>query len=516
LSIKPYKISLFIFLILLVLFGLTFLSKADGIKNKVKSEQGFTLGSISIKYPTKNHFLKIKNDSIITLADVKAVTQSIIPIEEEPVSLEKVDTLTLKIKKDSILSEPFAKKPQFAINLAKIDTTKIRRIQYPKGHKNFVEKLQQSFNSNNCRIIHYGDSQLEGDRITSYLRNRLQGLYGGNGPGFIPIKQVYHQLSGKVTCSENWERYARFDRSKPKFSHHKYGAYLSVSRFTPFTKSLSDSLSKTFILDTISKATIDIGKSLKSYRNFRVFNQIGLHYGNATHPTSIKVFNNGALIQMDTLITDKQYHLYQINLHTTPSNLHIELEGKVSPDFYGLTLDSNKGIQIDNVAMRGASGTFFTKTDSKTFADMNKTLNPKLILLQYGGNTVPYLKDSLGVQRYGRYISSQIKWIKKRTHQAQVLFIGPTDMCTTVNGKMETYPLLPYLNQVLMQNCLKNNTAYWSMFDAMGGKGAMKIWVDEKLAGSDYTHFTAKGTKVISELLFTSLYLDLMKTKHDE
>jgi hypothetical protein len=41
----------------------------------------------------------------------------------------------------------------------------------------------------------------------------------------------------------------------------------------------------------------------------------------------------------------------------------------------------------------------------------------------------------------------------------------------------------------------------------------MKHWVDQKLAGSDYTHFSSSGTKVVSELFFVALYLDLMALK---
>ena len=72
-----------------------------------------------------------------------------------------------------------------------------------------------------------------------------------------------------------------------------------------------------------------------------------------------------------------------------------------------------------------------------------------------------------------------MNWIKKRIKGVKVLFIGPTDMATSVNGQMETYPLLPYLNERLIATCLDNDVAYWNMYEAMGGKGAMKIWVDQ-------------------------------------
>jgi len=49
------------------------------------------------------------------------------------------------------------------------------------------------------------------------------------------------------------------------------------------------------------------------------------------------------------------------------------------------------------------------------------------------------------------------------------------------------------------------------MFDAMGGINSMKHWVDQKLASSDYTHFSPSGTKVVSELFFLALFMDLIR-----
>lgn len=508
-KVKPIQIAVFLILTLIVLFGLTFLSKEGVVKNKGKEESGFSYSGLLIKFPTANHFLQVKEDSIATLQEVKAVTTSVIPVqEEEPVAIEEL------IKKDTLKIVEKLDPPKKHIDFSTIDTTKIQRISYPESVPNFVEQLKKKFNSKSCRVVHYGDSQLEGDRITSYLRNRFQGMYGGNGPGFIPVKQVYEQLSAVVVPSENWKRYALFDRTQKKMEHRKYGTYMSVSRFTPYVDKELDTIPVDSL--KLQKATITISKSNKTYRRFRKFHQIGLHYGNASQPVTIKVFNDEALIQKDSLITDAEYHQYKIMLTSTPTNLRIELEGKVSPDFYGLTLDSGKGIQIDNVAMRGASGTIFRKANAENYARMTRELNPKLIMMQYGGNTIPYLKDSAAVNNYGKNIIGQIQWIQRNAKKAQVLFVGPTDMATSVNGEMVTYPLLPYLNETLKKNCLNNGVAYWSMYNAMGGKGSMKLWVDEKLAGSDYTHFTPKGTKIISELLFTSLYLDLKNGNEDD
>ncbi|MBP2830778.1 lipase [Aquimarina sp. U1-2] len=496
-KIKPIQISLFILCVLGGLFALMFLSEQGGMQEAQLQDDGFSYANFAIKYPTYRTFLDLnqKEDSSITRQDVIKVTEIVTPLEIETVENEgKIAAV-----------QPIQKLPDFS----KIDTTQLVRIKYPENNPGFAKELQQKLSSRSCRIIHYGDSQIEGDRITAYLRNRLQHMYGGSGPGFIPLIPVYRQISAMIEPSEHWERYAVFDPTKKKFSHRKYGAYLSISRFTKYQSEPLDSIA----LDSlpIVKASVQIGKSKKTYAKFRRFTNIRLHYGNCNYPVKISVFSDGELIQQDSLLADGRYHQYKIKTLKTPSNLRIEFEGKISADFYGLTLDGGSRVQIDNVAMRGASGTIFTSTNGATYSRMMRQLKPKVIIMQYGGNTMPYLKDSTDIDKYSQRVTNQVNWIRKRTKNTSFIFIGPTDMCLPVNGKMETYPMLPYLNKKLMETCLENNVAYWSMYDAMGGKGSMKLWVDEKLTAKDYMHFTWKGTKIISELFFTALYLDLKK-----
>ena len=457
------------------------------------TQEGFFIGDLHIKYPTHHSFLQDRGSDRSHIKSLDSIVNN-------------VETLIKALDEDKQETTVATKIPDFT----KIDTAKVQRISYPANRLAFIAQLRERLESGSCRIIHYGDSQLEGDRISGYLRNRLQGIYGGSGPGFIPIVQVYDQISAKVIASDNWTRHAYFDPTQEKFPHKKYGAYSSLSRFTETFETV-DSL----LLDSlkIKKATITIGVPTKSYESLRTFTKIGVHYGHAVAPTTMKVYNDDVLITSENLIADGSYHKFPIDLPTTPSHLKIEIESKISPDFYGLTLDGNSGISLDNVAMRGSSGTIFAGTNSGNFEKMYQQLLPKLLIFQYGGNSVPYLKDSLAVKEYASYLKNHINWVKRKSNNANVIFIGPSDMTTNDGGQMKTYPLLPYLNKTLKQTCKENGIAFWSMYDAMGGKNAMQHWVDQGLAANDYTHFSPSGTKIISELFFLALYLDLNNKK---
>ncbi|MDW5289862.1 lipase [Formosa sp. PL04] len=460
-----------------------------------KSQDGFSLLGTTIKYPTAASFWMIKTNSKDKIKSVDSIVNNIevlidSDIEETPVSTKK---------------EAFVPKIP---NLSKIDTSKVERISYPKNKAEFIAHLKEQLTSSQCRIVHYGDSQIEGDRISSYIRNKIQDLYGGNGPGFTPVSQVYENISAVVTTSKNWTRHAAFDPSAKRFEHKKYGAYTTLSRFTPYYNIIADSIHT----DTLKlvKATITIQPSTKTYSRMRNYTNIGFHYGNSQLPVSVKVFADGSLIKETNLIADGNYHDLRIKLAEAPTELTFKLEGKMSPDVYGLTLDGNEGISLDNVAMRGSAGTVFAGLNSENFTQMYNGLNPKVLIFQYGGNSVPYVKDSLEVEQYVGYLKNHINWVRRKTNNASVIYIGPADMTTTENGQMKTYPLLPYLINRLRQMCYDNNIAYWSTFNAMGGENSMQHWVDQDLAASDYTHFSLSGTRIISELFFLSLYMDLI------
>ncbi|MCK5457808.1 MAG: hypothetical protein KAI45_11830, partial [Melioribacteraceae bacterium] len=75
----------------------------------------------------------------------------------------------------------------------------LEQLQY------FFEALNNS-KSSQVRIAHYGDSSLEGDLITAYLRNKFQQKFGGKGVGFLPITSVdiNFRETTKIRFSDDW------------------------------------------------------------------------------------------------------------------------------------------------------------------------------------------------------------------------------------------------------------------------------------------------------------------------
>ena len=469
----------------ILLFAMTFFSRYHTTASGMVRE-GIVFGNNAmLRYPTPDILgMLFKN----TEKENKRLDELIKKTEGSIVD-EKTKTLT---ENDTLVKD----------TLHKLESNTEGKIYYPGNKIDYLKQLKAKLHQSSCQIVHYGDSQIEGDRITGYVRNRLQLAYEGGGPGFFPIKVVYNQNSIDINATGNWVRYAFFDRKQRRtVKHDMYGLFATYSRFTPYSKDTASM--------PVSKASFTLKPSKKSYARLQNYTIFGLHYGNAHSKIAIRVYEGSNLLRKDTLISDGKYHNYKISFATTPKELRVELEGRVSADFYGITLDAARGVRMDNVAMRGEAGRIFTRMNYENYRQMSVDRQPDFFIFQYGGNTIPYMKTDQQLKEYVEGLIYNMNWVKRANPKAMFMLLGPGDMTTSRNGKRLTYPFLPKLNELMKEEALKNGIAYFSMYEAMGGENAMITWVKEGMAASDYVHFSPKGTKLISEVFYQCLHNDL-------
>lgn len=358
---------------------------------------------------------------------------------------------------------------------------------------NFFEQLKDAASKKEkISIFHYGDSQIEGDRMTAFIRQRLQSEFGGAGPGLIPAINVYNTISFGHAYSENFQRKIIF--GKERLSSNKYGAMLSAAIFS--IDSLSDSKNRP------TEAWIELTPSTKGYSRCKAYTNISLFYNDCQDTCAIDVYVNGKLYQQDSLKTDGLPHKLYYKVEKTPEKLKFVIRSKKSPTISGIALEGDVGIQMNNIAMRGSSGTQFSSVDIESMSYMHKELNTKLVILQFGGNSIPFFKDSSSVRAYSRRFKRQIQLIQKCTPNASIIVIGPSDMSQLQNGIYTTYPFIPYCIEQMKKQTLSAGGSFWSLYNAMGGKDSMYAWVENKLAGKDYIHFTPKGARKASQLFY--------------
>ncbi len=396
-----------------------------------------------------------------------------------------------------------------APNAKPLNSESATNIYFKDGNKenlyNLFSKLQKlAENKNKIHVLHYGDSQIEGDRMTSYIRQRLQDQFGGNGPGMIPATNVYNTFTFKQSYSPNFIRYTCFGGAKLK--NKRYGVMGSAARFTAECDS-TRSLKET----DFNEAWIEIEPAHAKYVRARDYNTVTMYYNSCYVPCYLKVYNNGKLIHDDSLVTDGRSHTVKLDFPKTPGKLKYLFTARTSPTITGFSLEGEYGVQVSNIGMRGSSGTIFNAMDKSLLQKMYSDLNAELFIMQFGGNSVPFFKDSSSVRNYTKYFKSQLYTLKKLRPSATIIVIGPSDMSKLENGVFVSYPLLPYCVNQMKKVSLEAGAGFWDLFQAMGGLNSMPSWVEQGLAGSDYIHFSNKGASIASELFFEAFGAEYSK-----
>nr|MCR5454790.1 hypothetical protein [Bacteroidales bacterium] len=369
-------------------------------------------------------------------------------------------------------------------------------LELPASGIECLQKLFDALTNPNelakvVRILHYGDSQIEADRISGYLRYKLQQQFGGSGPGLIPAKTAYGYKSPcEVINTGDWKRYTIFPKIDTSVHHSKYGALAAFAKFSPMIyrpskpeTPLSPQMPQASDSDSSAVVAIDTSYIPKSetffpappaepakiyhaslqfvppkfgYGSSKIIKKVRMFYGNHTHTCSVKVMDGEQILYADSLPPNDFYAVKTWNFAGTPADFKMEFSGADSPEIYGFAMDGLSGVAVDNIPLRGCSGTIFVKMNGAHLSSMYRDLNVKCIILQFGGNAVPSLNEK-NVKSFKNYFTSQIRYLRRIYPGVSIIVIGPADMSEKVEDKYETYAILPDVVESLRQAALQND-----------------------------------------------------------
>ena len=380
------------------------------------------------------------------------------------------------------------------------------RIYLPGDDYTFFDPVFRAFErarkeGKTVRVAHYGDSQIELDRISSNLREALQTRFGGRGTGMFPALTTTPMASISRSSSGGFSFYTMVvDSTTRRAGHNRYGP---LSQVTSFSGN-----------GTVSLRAQKQKSTLEHVRNFQ---SVSILYGRASDDFT-------AAVQSDTLkpapVTRTKDGLTWTTwtFRKPVEKATLKLAG--SAEIYGISTDGTAGVTVDNIPMRGSTGHILTRIDKDLMKTAFELDGTRLVILQFGGNFVPAARSTKAISGYMDKVREQIAYYQEVAPASKILFIGPSDMASsTEDGRIVSYRHLPELVDSLKAVSLKCGVAYWDLYRMMGGQNSMAQWVRHHpaYAGPDYVHFTPAGAKLVGETLSRSLltyydFYDLRKT----
>ena len=387
-------------------------------------------------------------------------------------------------------------KPVFVPANADSLQNSVLRIQFAQGRSHLLDPFFQSLEdvgsgrTHQSRILHFGDSQIENDRITSLIRYRLQKLVGGSGTGLVQAIPLYSgSMAYRQAQQGEWLRYTFFGKRDTTITHDSYGIMAAFTSVPQASEGDPPMLNYRFNTSRRSGQCNYVRVFLHSYAE------------------------GGTIVfQVNDTITDTIFSISggfsEVNLRhpTHVKDLKIYLDLPEGGRIYGISFESVQGLHMDNIAMRGSSGLVFSRMNREQQQEMMDRLAPEMILLQYGGNVVPYMNPGY----YERVFKRELQFFKEICPGIPIVVIGPADMSIREKGMFKTYPELEPIRDALKRATLESGFAFWDLYEAMGGTNSMPSFVhaDPPLASKDYIHFTPKGANLVAEMFYNALMLE--------
>jgi hypothetical protein len=483
---KPFRIFIFGLSVFIFLFLLSVLL----------SDKALQIFGIRVKIPS---FGSLANSSKPQYKDISHILQLSHVVVDSVVTAE-IDTIhTPGIKPDKAHQKTY--KPASSDSIRSV----LRSMEFPPNADTllfpfFGEMCRLPDSKQLIRILHYGDSQIEGDRITSYIRNQLQLKFGGGGIGMLPVVAVNPtSLSYVYNVSDNWVRHSPLIPSDQAIKRRRYGALLSFSRFGMGTSLFGKSKE--------CEGSIELQRSNIAYPLSQRFQQCRIFYGYNKSSMMVEIKQHKTVLDADIVPASSSLKELQWDI-ASARDFTISFKTNDSPDVYGIALDAYQGIAVDNIPLRGSSGLEFTKMDLTFLKEFYHMLNVKLLILQFGVNIVPNVTQNYDY--YGRNFMRQLTALRQIMPNLPIIVIGVSDISRNGENGYESYPNVEMIRNVQKKAAFDTGCAFWDIYEAMGGHNSMPSWVyaNPPLAQKDFIHFSPLGAKIIGEMFYRSFMLE--------
>ncbi|MBQ4290745.1 MAG: hypothetical protein II719_06070, partial [Clostridia bacterium] len=196
------------------------------------------------------------------------------------------------------------------------------------------------------RVAHYGDSQIEMDRLSAQLRDTLQALFGGEGTGMFPVRSNVPSSSVSRNSTGNLVHYTMYgDSLTRRAPHNRYGVMAQLNQ-----------------LNGYGSVGIRPTRSKTAYARTKSFSRLSLLLGRNSDSFTVSVFTDSGKYEPRVLPKDTLGAVLLSWVFSQPvEKLSFSMKGQA--EIYGVMTDGKSGVAVDNIPLRGCSGTIFTRID---------------------------------------------------------------------------------------------------------------------------------------------------------
>lgn len=348
-----------------------------------------------------------------------------------------------------------------------------------------------------ARALHYGDSTIAYDGIAKTVRARLQARFGDAGPGFVsasfhPQWGIRADVKSSLRGDYAWRTILRGGAG----GRHGLGGVVGLMRAG----------------SGVTASALDAAGEPVELRRVEVWHQAGEGYGTLT------VSLDGVQLHKEAATAAQTED--RVLTWTPEAPVREVRVGSVSGvvPLYGLVLETGTpGATWETQAVSGVGSRSFSLFAGEALAEQVSRRDPDLIVVMLGGNEAGY--PTLSVNRGNGYtpiFREGLQTILAGKGDGACLVVTPLDqgfLEPPPEGSPEGTPGTPksrpgMANMVARQREVAQEAgcAFWSAWDAMGGKDSAVVWGRTRGLGTgDYVHLSGRAHERIGGRLADAL-----------
>lgn len=346
------------------------------------------------------------------------------------------------------------------------------------------EKLKQT-PKRKLKILHIGDSHVQADIFTGYIRNELQDIFGYGGRGSIfpyAAAATHAAYDYKTSCKGKWD-YSRNVQPYPAYDMGITGATIHTE-------------------DTAASFKLVFNKTTMRSN----FNVLKLYCKRSPESFDLKLKASGitAPLYIDCNTFNEKLYI-EIKLPTASDTLEFFINKTDTTqkyfECYGLLSETteNNGILYNSVGINGAGLSSILK-ENLLFYQLSE-LKPDLVVLDLGLND--FYKVSFNSSVIEKELSNIIDIIQSAAPDASIILSDGQDVYYRYWDEANCKAYASLMREV----AFRKGCAFYDYYYVAGGQYSMIYWLKNKLARYDKVHLTPIGYITRGEL-FTNAFLN--------
>jgi LysM repeat protein len=350
-------------------------------------------------------------------------------------------------------------------------------------------KLKQT-KSHKLKVLHIGDSHVQADIFTGYIRNELQNIFGDGGRGFVfpyAAASTHAAYDYRTSCKGKWD-YSRNVQPYPVYDMGITGATVHTSDSSASFKLV---FNRGALKNNFNVLKLYCKRSPESYN-------LKLKASGVTSPLYIDCnsFNEKLYLEIKLPAASDTLEFF-INKTDTAQKYF---------ECYGLMVETNEdnGILYNSVGINGAGLASIMKENLLLY--QLSELKPDLVVLDLGLNDfykVPFKSDDIE-----KNLCNIIDIIERASPDASIILCDGQDVYYQYwdEANCKTYASL------MREIAFRKGCAFYDYYYISGGQYSMMKWLSCQLARYDKVHLTAPGYYIRGELFCNALLNSYLST----